>query len=231
MSSWRPIQRETYCAACDKYFPSEAARAEHIQSSPAHPRCAHCDRRFLNKNILRNHYVYSRHHNYCASCEIEFKTPAGLRYHIETAAIHCDDSDSDSEDVEPARRSGAWEDEMGLRRYPDEEAPRDDDDDDDGAWEAFDDYDFEDAAELVDPEPLIDEEEEQEEGEEEDSVGAPVRQFACPVCEGGAGAVCCAPCGHMFCAPCITRALKQTEACPICREPGEATELRRIFLA
>lgn len=44
----------TYCTLCDRYFPGEEARAQHVQVSPNHPRCDTCNRRFANKNSLRN---------------------------------------------------------------------------------------------------------------------------------------------------------------------------------
>ena len=42
----------TYCTLCDRYFPGEEARAQHVQVSTNHPRCDTCDRRFANKNSL-----------------------------------------------------------------------------------------------------------------------------------------------------------------------------------
>lgn len=44
----------TYCSLCDRYFPGEEARAQHVQLSPNHPQCERCNRRFANKNSLRN---------------------------------------------------------------------------------------------------------------------------------------------------------------------------------
>ena len=44
----------TYCTLCDRYFPGEEARAQHVQLSSNHPKCDICDRRFANKNSLRN---------------------------------------------------------------------------------------------------------------------------------------------------------------------------------
>ena len=88
----------SYCTLCDRYFPGDEARAQHVQLSSNHPKCNTCDRRFANKNSLRNvrfllicvfialltyrylkHWVYSRRHHYCAVCERDFKTAAGLR--------------------------------------------------------------------------------------------------------------------------------------------------------
>ncbi|KAJ7175806.1 hypothetical protein C8R46DRAFT_70234 [Mycena filopes] len=245
---------ECYCAICDQYFSSLGQRMEHIQATATHPECDYCQRRFLNKNILRNHFIYSRHHHYCASCEIEFRTPAGLRYHIEHAAVHCDDSDSDDDEEEAAARSYSpspsssrfpspsafdgddaltaslrWEEEMGELLYPDEPAPPSSDDDSDDSYEAFDDYDFEDAEELRDPALVELEDVPDDECEDEDDEIVP--QFSCPMCLKAPESVCCAPCGHIFCALCITHALKQTRACPMCSEAGEVEQLRKIFLA
>ncbi|KAJ6619438.1 hypothetical protein B0H10DRAFT_2163883 [Mycena sp. CBHHK59/15] len=129
MSDFIPhSDRETYCARCDMYFISEQQRSEHVQSSSNHPRCKQCDRRFLNKKTLSamQHLTYSRYHNYCASCEIDFRSPAASALnrlqHIETAAVHCDDSDDEGEDdAELAVLSNhpeEWEDEMGELKYP-----------------------------------------------------------------------------------------------------------------
>ncbi|KAJ7780598.1 putative zinc-finger-containing protein [Mycena maculata] len=226
---------ECYCAPCDLYFSSLAQRTEHIQASPAHPECDYCKRRFLNKNILRNHFVYSRHHHYCASCEIEFRTPAGLRYHIEHAPVHCDDSDSEEENEEPEKHRSIpaheWEEEMGQLKYPDEPVPCSDDDDDDDSWEAFDDYDYESAEELKDPRAEDSEDDTDSDEDADDEGDDVVSQFACPTCDKRPQSVCCAPCGHIFCSPCIVNALKHTSACPICAEPAVVEHLRKIFLA
>ncbi|KAJ7044070.1 hypothetical protein C8F04DRAFT_1389476 [Mycena alexandri] len=240
---------ECYCAICDMYFSSLEQRMEHIQATPTHPECDYCKRRFLNKNILRNHFLYSRHHHYCASCEIEFQTPAGLRYHIEHAAVHCDDSDEEDEDdrshspsssssrfpspssvdAHEALSSLQWQDEMGQLMYPDEPESTSDDEDSDDSYEAFDDYDYEDAEELRDPALVDNEDHADDECEDENEKIVP--QFSCPLCFKAPESVCCAPCGHIFCSPCITHALKHTNACPLCSEVGEVEQLRKIFLA
>ncbi|THG95182.1 hypothetical protein EW026_g6423 [Hermanssonia centrifuga] len=111
----------TYCTLCDRYFPGEEARAQHVQLALNHPECNTCERRFANKNSLRNHWVYSRKHNYCAVCERDFRTAAGLRVHIEYAAVHRDDSDDDSDDDDIDDSSEGWEDELGSRVFPDED--------------------------------------------------------------------------------------------------------------
>ncbi|KAJ7784615.1 hypothetical protein B0H16DRAFT_1784326 [Mycena metata] len=233
---------ECYCAICDMYFSSLEQRVEHIQATPTHPECDYCKRRFLNKNILRNHFIYSRHHHYCASCEIEFQTPAGLRYHIEHAAVHCDDSDEEDEyedarshspspsssrfpspsslDAHEALSSLQWEEEMGQLMYPDEPDPTSDDEDSDDSYEAFDDYDYEDAEELH---PALVEDDDSADDEREDENEKIVPQFSCPLCLKAPESVCCAPC--------ITHALKYTNACPLCSEVGEVEQLRKIFLA
>ncbi|KAJ6619465.1 hypothetical protein B0H10DRAFT_1162758 [Mycena sp. CBHHK59/15] len=220
---------DAYCARCDLYFISAEKRTEHIQSSSNHPRCEQCDRRFLNHNILRNHFTYSRYHNHCASCEIDFRTPGGLRFHIETAAVHCDDSDDEGDDesdegFEPSRRSEEWEDEMGQLKYPDQSPEPQDNLDSDYSWEAFDDYDYEDKEDLEDPQQF--EAEEASDGED----FAILSHFACPMCCKTPSAICCAPCGHVFCPPCITQAYELIQRCPICMETGEVGELRKIFL-
>ncbi|KAK7048312.1 RING-type domain-containing protein [Favolaschia claudopus] len=228
-----------YCALCDTYFPSLRERAAHIQDCALHPECDYCKRRFLNKHTRRNHYVYSKHHHYCASCEIEFDSRSALRYHIEYASVHRDDSDDegdedDSEydsDFPQGTSSPEWENEMGLRMYPEEvdvvELP--DDSDSDDSWEAFDDYDYEDVDDLLPQEEELeeDDDEEEEEGDEEGLLP----QFSCPMCQvQQPNSIACAPCGHMFCSSCISQALKHTHECPACAEPASVEQLRKIFL-
>ncbi|KAJ6508863.1 putative zinc-finger-containing protein [Mycena sanguinolenta] len=243
MPSFEIVAEECYCAICDLYFSSLEQRAEHIQESEMHPECDYCKRRYLNKNTLRNHYIYSKHHHYCASCQIEFKTPSGLRYHIEHAPVHCDDSDDEEGYNNEANaehgKSGhfsltEWEDEMGLRIYPDEcesGAHSAADDSEDDSWEAYDDYDYDDAEDLGSSEEELENdssEDEEEEGDDDENV---VAQFSCPMCEDKPNSVACTPCGHLFCSPCITSSLKHTKACPVCSEAGAVEQLRKIFLA
>ncbi|KAF7299090.1 RING-type domain-containing protein [Mycena indigotica] len=173
-----PLHQTCYCAQCDLYFDSITDRAAHIQETATHPECGYCKRRFLNNNTLRNHYIYSRYHHYCAACEIEFASPGGLRYHIEFAPVHCDDSDDEKEEV-----SHEWEEEMGQRIYPEEPADAQDDDSD-NSWEDFDDYDYEDVEELEPPIEI--EEKETEDGEN--------TRFVCPLCCQTPQSVCCTPC-------------------------------------
>ncbi|KAF8208893.1 hypothetical protein K438DRAFT_1573771, partial [Mycena galopus ATCC 62051] len=211
---------ECYCAPCDLYFSSLAQRAEHIQASPKHPECDYCKRRYLNRNTLRNHYIYSKHHHYCASCEIEFKTPAGLRYHIEHAPVHCADSDDEEEYHSHSHNLNSpefswteWEEEMGILTYPP------------SAFE----NDQERRRTMI-------------RGRRTTTTTMRTRRslvsrrddappFACPMCHTTPHSVACAPCGHLFCSPCITNALKHTSACPVCSEAGKVEQLRKIFLA
>ncbi|CCM01219.1 uncharacterized protein FIBRA_03267 [Fibroporia radiculosa] len=122
-----------YCSLCDRYFPGEEARAQHVQVSSNHPLCEPCNRRFANKNTLRNHLVTSLRHHYCAVCEREFNTAAGLRVHIDFASVHRDDSDDDDlEDYAPGddeefEHESGWEDTMGSMIYPEESERADDD--------------------------------------------------------------------------------------------------------
>ncbi|KAA1472991.1 hypothetical protein DENSPDRAFT_881688 [Dentipellis sp. KUC8613] len=112
----------SYCAMCDKYFPTADARAQHVQMSKNHPECGPCKRRFSNKNALRTHFAFSNRHHYCSVCEIDFRSAAGLRVHIETASVHRDDSDDDEEEDESEldEPPPGWEDEYGERVYPEE---------------------------------------------------------------------------------------------------------------
>ncbi|KAJ7212159.1 putative zinc-finger-containing protein [Mycena pura] len=183
---------ECYCARCDLYFDSLAQRSDHVQATATHPECDYCKRRFLNNNTLRNHYIYSRHHHYCASCEIEYQSPAGLRYHIEHAPVHCDDSDEEEDANDDTHiASPEWEEEMGQLSYPDEPAQPEDSD---NSWEEYDDYDYEDAEELLDS--LY---EEDGQSDDDDSQETVVFNFFCPMCRKIPNSVCCTPCGHIFC--------------------------------
>ncbi|KAH9943530.1 putative zinc-finger-containing protein [Amylocystis lapponica] len=141
----------TYCSLCDRYFPGDEARSEHVQHSPNHPKCDRCDRRFANKNSLRNHWVSSPRHHYCVVCEKDFRTAAGFRVHIEYAAVHRDDSDDDSEDDDGLDDSReGWEDDMGQTAFPEENERADDENsgDDDNSSEQDDYWDEDDETEL-----------------------------------------------------------------------------------
>jgi len=129
-----------YCSLCDRYFPGDEARAEHVQVSPNHPKCTKCDRRFANMNSLRNHWVYSPRHHYCAACERDFKTAAGLRVHIEFAAVHRDDSDDDSEEDHMEDAHDGWEDDMGLSAFPEENDESGEDDSEAGDYSGEEEY-------------------------------------------------------------------------------------------
>ena len=60
--------------------------------------------------------MISNRHNWCAVCEREFRTPAGLRVHVECAAVHRDDSDDDSDDEEESGEDEEGEEEEERRR-------------------------------------------------------------------------------------------------------------------
>ncbi|KAK7047888.1 hypothetical protein VNI00_006216 [Paramarasmius palmivorus] len=214
--------RECYCAICDEYFWCLEERASHIQSSRRHPKCEVCNKRFLNHHILRMHYIRAPHHFYCVTCERHFETLAGFQVHCDRAPIHNDNYD-EGESYEGEGK----EDEIGLELYPDglletRELGR-------GlqAYETLDAYDLEPAEDLGDPpfEPSEDEEEEFDDSEET------TEEFECPMCEEGDKPVCSTACGHLFCVSCIKSALHYTGQCPICNEPGEVEQLRRIFVS
>ncbi|KAI0634797.1 hypothetical protein C8Q77DRAFT_1156184 [Trametes polyzona] len=130
------VQRDLcYCSLCDRYFPDEELRDQHVLFSPNHPKCEKCDIRFANGNALRAHYTISRKHNYCAACDRHFRTPAGIHAHIELSAIHGgggDDSDEEEDDDDIDDSYEGWEDDVGLARFPEEndrDEPSVDDDD------------------------------------------------------------------------------------------------------
>ncbi|CAL1708641.1 unnamed protein product [Somion occarium] len=140
----------SYCSACDRYFPGDEARAEHVQMSTKHPKCDRCERRFANMNSLRNHWVYSPRHHYCVVCEKDFSSSGGLRVHMEMAAVHRDDSDDeDEEDDDIDDTFDGWEDEVARNMYPDgeeDDEPASDDEDysaEDEYWDEDDETEFE----------------------------------------------------------------------------------------
>ncbi|KAH9835423.1 uncharacterized protein C8Q71DRAFT_765812 [Rhodofomes roseus] len=122
-----------YCALCDQYFIDEAACAAHVQHSSNHPLCGPCGIRFANGHWRRQHWCNSPRHHYCAACEVEFQTAAGLRVHIEYAAVHRDDSDDDDDDDDDDNDtvfadSPGWEDALGQRMFPEDVEQLADDD-------------------------------------------------------------------------------------------------------
>ncbi|OJT12720.1 hypothetical protein TRAPUB_10748 [Trametes pubescens] len=110
-----------YCSLCDRYFPDEEVRANHVRYALNHPKCNKCELRFANGNALRVHYTISHRHNYCSACDRHFRSRAGLRAHVEFAAIH-NGNDSDEEDEVDGIDDSyeGWEDDVGLQRFPDE---------------------------------------------------------------------------------------------------------------
>ncbi|KZT68399.1 hypothetical protein DAEQUDRAFT_757621 [Daedalea quercina L-15889] len=122
-----------YCALCDRYFFDKASCAAHIQHSSSHPLCEPCGMRFANGHCRRQHWSDSPRHHFCAACEVEFQTAAGLRVHIEYAAVHRDDSDDEDEDDDDDDdtifgETPGWEDDLGRRMFPEDvEHPADDD--------------------------------------------------------------------------------------------------------
>ncbi|KIK56569.1 hypothetical protein GYMLUDRAFT_229977 [Collybiopsis luxurians FD-317 M1] len=232
----------SYCAAHDDYFTNAYERDQHIQASKDHPQCHICDRRFLNLHTLRKHFVIAVGHHYCEECRRHFKTAEGLEYHLDRVHRSSDDSDSDDEDDYPPYYQSVddddddWEDEQGLERYPDGVPPESQAHkraaDDDNSWEAWDDFDFEDEEDLVDPVSQESNGESDDEGEDDEDEENLTHQFVCPMCEkDDCAAIYTTRCGHLFCAPCITAAFKYTHECPICDEPGEVTQLRRLYVA
>jgi len=101
-----------------------------------------------------------------------------------------------------------------------------------GDWENEDEFDFEDMEDLADPPFEFGCESDTDEDEEDQGQSQVAHCFTCPMClESKPETVCTTACGHLFCAGCIVGALKYTQACPICDEPGDVRELRRVYLA
>lgn len=248
----------TYCTLCDRYFPGEDARAQHVQVSANHPRCDTCNRRFANKNSLRNHFVYSPRHHYCAVCERDFRTAAGLRAHIEYAAVHRDDSDSDEELDEIDDSSEGWEDEVGERVFPEENRrghPDSSDEEDPNYWTDDDTEEFEEEqdryygfarAPAAAPQPTRPRDvaahmrqsgetlrEEANTAVSSDTEKPPTSGlfFSCPLCLEAPRETSATKCGHLFCTPCIRMALSNKKMCPVCRDFAVPRQLRKIYLS
>ncbi|KAJ3996444.1 hypothetical protein F5050DRAFT_1571489 [Lentinula boryana] len=226
-----------YCVLHDMYFADHEDRNRHVQSSDDHPQCHICDRRFKDHNALRNHWIVAKYHYYCKACDKHFNSAAGLEFHIDEIHVGGDDSDDEDDNDEFEHYEG-WEDDQGADRYPDGVPPEAQAHKlgvkDDNSWEGLDDLDFEDEEDLVDPPELRDDDVAADSGEEvdEDDEEHLTHQFKCPMCEKNEfAAICTTRCGHMFCAPCITGAYNYTEACPICDEAGEISQLRRIYVS
>ncbi|KAJ7273119.1 hypothetical protein C8J57DRAFT_266573 [Mycena rebaudengoi] len=194
-----------YCSLCDEYFYSQDMLKDHLQRSSKHPKCTTCKKSFLNNNSLRNHYVLSSRHHFCRVCEKSFKTSSGLRIHLEYAHM---DSDAEDEIVGP----DGWEDEMARRQdalITGGEIPL--------------------PAEDLNDAPLSTLE-----------VGVAVTNLqksakprgvlalSCPICLSTPKKMCATRCGHVFCSSCITYVLETAEACPTCRQPALATQLRSL---
>ncbi|EKM56502.1 uncharacterized protein PHACADRAFT_253670 [Phanerochaete carnosa HHB-10118-sp] len=248
----------TYCTLCDRYFPGEEARAQHVQVSPNHPRCDTCNRRFANKNSLRNHYVYSPRHHYCAVCERNFRTAAGLHVHIEYAAVHRDDSDSDEEDDDFDDSSEGWEDEIGERVFPEENGREyhdgSEDEEDPDYWTDDDMEEFEEErdgyhgfarspASISRAHPSHSTTVHNRQPTENQCVNGEVESpdaekpptsglfFSCPLCLEAPKETSATRCGHLFCTSCIRTALSNKKMCPVCREFAVPKQLRRIYLS
>ncbi|KZT08029.1 uncharacterized protein LAESUDRAFT_736205 [Laetiporus sulphureus 93-53] len=242
-----------YCSLCDRYFPSDEARAEHVQHSNNHPQCVACNRRFANKNSLRNHLVLSRRHHYCSSCDREFQTAAGLRVHIEYSSVHRDDSD-DEEDEEPGEPEG-WEDRYGPLYFPDENRRAEDDFDlpyddevpyEDEYWDEDDVAEIEDEIEPQqhynppvmrrDPDNLsTDTIRDIPVGTTASSTADEFQPegvlFNCPLCLEAPNETSATRCGHVFCTSCIRQALDIKPSCPVCRKGAVHLQLRKIYLS
>ncbi|KAL1745163.1 hypothetical protein HDZ31DRAFT_73766 [Schizophyllum fasciatum] len=213
----------SYCAVCDDFYHNDEDRMHHVQQSNKHPYCAPCNTRFLNLNVYRNHLVYSRAHNYCALCEMEFRTPAGLRCHLERAPPHTDDSDDEPDDADEDYSEG-WEDRMGLDLYPQEPYAEEDGDNGDHSWMHEDGHDY--IQFDSDDEEDSEDEEDGEIGEDEETV----TEFACPVCKEAPDVACLTRCGHLYCATCIHQAYRRDSKCPTCKEDGQTSQLRKVYL-
>jgi E3 ubiquitin-protein ligase RFWD3 len=170
----------------------------------------------------------SPRHNWCAVCERDFRTPAGLRIHVEYAAVHRDDSDDDSDDEEIDDSVEGWEDELGLARFPNEQHPFGGEipDSDVDYWTDDDNEQFEEELDAYDgfapvPSSLrstesndspfsdehISEHQKNEhhrchDSERTDSLASapsPAVLVSCPLCLEAPKATSATKCGHLFC--------------------------------
>ncbi|KAJ6598025.1 hypothetical protein B0H10DRAFT_2231759 [Mycena sp. CBHHK59/15] len=198
-----------YCSLCDEYFYSKEMLRAHMQRSKRHPRCTTCNKSFLNNNSLRNHYVLSKRHHFCRVCQKQFKTSTGLNIHLEYTHLDSDDEDEvagpDGWEDEEARRQDALlvGGEIRSRRRTS-------------------------SATLVwmPPRPVWQRSCNLQKGVQRIGV---VRQ-TCPICLAAPKKMSATRCGHVFCTSCITFVLEESRACPTCRQPGLATQLRPLDL-
>ncbi|KAJ6582843.1 hypothetical protein B0H10DRAFT_1834297 [Mycena sp. CBHHK59/15] len=206
-----------YCSLCDEYFYSKEMLRAHMQRSKRHPRCTTCNKSFLNNNSLRNHYVLSKRHHFCRVCQKQFKTSTGLNIvspplpflllhppplpFTHSYHQHLEYTHLDSDDEDEVAGPDGWED---------EEARRQD-------------------ALLVGGEiPLSAEDLNLQKGVQRIGV---VRQ-TCPICLAAPKKMSATRCGHVFCTSCVPFPphFKRPRACPTCRQPGLATQLRPLDL-
>ncbi|KII91265.1 hypothetical protein PLICRDRAFT_89594 [Plicaturopsis crispa FD-325 SS-3] len=53
--------------------------------------------------------------------------------------------------------------------------------------------------------------------------------YTCPVCLDPPASCSATLCGHVFCTECIYSLFKSDGLCPICRQPGDISDLRRLY--
>lgn len=229
-----------YCSLCDKYFYTKDLLRQHLESSSRHPRCTTCERSFLNMNSLRNHYVISSRHNYCRVCEKMFETASGLRVHLEHSPIHRPDHDDDDDlpdsySYYDEGRPEGWEDDLGRiqdqnamnQRYREhaivEEERRDPGRGRGGRGKEMGREDVEAAIRNM------------KSHSNSNLTQRPHRTVltqSCPICYSTPRSMLATRCGHLFCYSCIHHAFQsnQTCVCPTCRQPGDASQLRKVDL-
>lgn len=66
----------------------------------------------------------------------------------------------------------------------------------------------------------------------EPNGGATTNRFECSICLDGLGDrnMSTTPCGHLFCTTCITAAVRNRSACPMCQAGVQLNDLRRLYL-
>ncbi|KAK9421795.1 hypothetical protein SUNI508_05396 [Seiridium unicorne] len=78
---------EWECAICNETWPTREQRTEHEQED--HDYCRACKRTFANRNNLRMHLNSSVHRGQkirCPFCDASYATATGLTHHIETGS-------------------------------------------------------------------------------------------------------------------------------------------------
>ena len=94
-----------YCSRCDRYFSSNHALEQHLESSSRHHACDSCNRDFATEEALTDHWRDSSKHSYCKDCDEHFEDDDELEGHWVESSSHfycqeCNEHFDDNEELE-----------------------------------------------------------------------------------------------------------------------------------